>query len=140
MSELINKELLDACQAFLDAAPSEGHRCLYCDARVYGMNDTDEHSPDCEMVKGYAAVMKANEKMVADEQPDAPEALADALYQLQIRANRAVRAAGLKGDEFHPLNTIDVGLFGMLLVARQAAGKFPKVDEKGNVINNKREG
>lgn len=52
-------DLVAALQGFLDVAPSEGNRCLYCDARVYGANDTDEHSPDCEMAKGYAAIAKA---------------------------------------------------------------------------------
>jgi hypothetical protein len=52
-------DLLEALQAFLDVAPSEGHRCLYCDVSVYGTNDVDDHLPDCEMAKGYAAIAKA---------------------------------------------------------------------------------
>jgi hypothetical protein len=52
-------DLLEALQAFLDVAPSEGHRCLYCNVSVYGTNDVDDHLPDCEMAKGYAAIAKA---------------------------------------------------------------------------------
>lgn len=52
-------DLLEAVQAFMDCAPSEGHRCLYCNASVYGTEDTDEHSPDCEIEKGRAAIEKA---------------------------------------------------------------------------------
>lgn len=55
-------DLLEACKAFVDVAPSEGHRCLYCDADVYSTNSTDEHLPDCEMTKGYAAIAKAEGK------------------------------------------------------------------------------
>lgn len=133
MSESIVKELVKVCQAFLDVAPSNGHRCMYCEMSVYGSNDTDEHLPDCEMAKGYAVVEKANKEMVAAE-ADTPESLAEAIEALQRRANKAVRAAKLKGDEFHPLNMIDLGLFGLTCQAKNAARKFPKVDEEGNPI------
>ena len=55
-------DLLEACKALVDFAPSDGHRCLYCDARVYAVDSTDEHSPDCELIKAQTAIEKAEGK------------------------------------------------------------------------------
>jgi hypothetical protein len=52
-------QLREVLQGFVDAAPSNGNRCLYCDAAIYGGNDTDEHSPDCEIERGRKALDKA---------------------------------------------------------------------------------
>jgi hypothetical protein len=54
--------LIDALQSLVDVAPSEGHRCLYCDISVYGVNDTAEHSPDCELAKAQDILDKAKPK------------------------------------------------------------------------------
>lgn len=55
-AEAREQKLREALQAFIDLAPSEGHRCLCCGERVYAEDSTGEHSPDCEMVKGREAL------------------------------------------------------------------------------------
>jgi len=54
------------------------------------------------------------------------ESLAKTLEEMQRAVNRAVRKRGLKGDEFHPLVVIDLGLFNLCCTARLAAGTFGK--------------
>lgn len=82
------------------------------------------------------------EGQVGAEEPDTPETLAVEIQRLQHRANKAVRLAKLKGDEFHPLNVIDLGLFGLMCQAKNAAGMFPKAEdiEKEEGLDDKREG
>lgn len=58
------------------------------------------------------------------------ESLAQLIEEVQHTVNKAVRRRGLKGDEFHPLNILDVALFGVCCQARIAAGGFGKAKEK----------
>jgi hypothetical protein len=52
-------ELLAALEGFYDLAISDGNRCFFCKAAVYGSNDTDEHSPNCEQEIARVAIAKA---------------------------------------------------------------------------------
>lgn len=52
-------ELLAALQAYYDLGLSDGNRCLFCEASVYGTHDTDDHSPDCEQEKAGNVIAKA---------------------------------------------------------------------------------
>jgi hypothetical protein len=54
------------------------------------------------------------------------ESLAKIIEELQRTVNRALKRRGLKGDEFHPLVVIDLGLFNLCCTARLAAGTFGK--------------
>ena len=54
------------------------------------------------------------------------ESLAKIIEELQRTVNRALKRRGLKGDEFHPLVVIDLGLLNLCCAARLAAGTFGK--------------
>lgn len=54
------------------------------------------------------------------------ESLAQLIEELQRMTNKAIHKRGLKGDEFHPLVVIDLGLFNLCCTARLAAGTFGK--------------
>ena len=89
-------DLLEALQAFVDVAPSEGHRCLYCDADVYGTESTDEHLPDCEMTKGYAAIGTARGE--AQQTPEQVRADVESYKERFLKANPGLRYKSPYGE------------------------------------------
>lgn len=50
-----------------------------------------------------------------DAKQEEARAFVEQIEALQRATNTAVRRHGLKGEEFHPLNIIDLGLFGLLM-------------------------
>lgn len=52
-------DLLEALQAFVDAAPSAGASCLFCQQTVFLKVGHEEHLADCEIMVAKKAIAKA---------------------------------------------------------------------------------